>query len=118
MPWTNSKCQDGFCPIASWIVSPDEVDIKKTRMFLKLNGETKQDGTTADMIFSIAEILSVVSHRMTLYEGDIILTGTPAGIGPLSPGDECVYGISTKDGKECSASFTVKSAKEKGSREK
>lgn len=83
--WTNGKCYDTFCPVGPWITTIDtltEVDLKTT-----VNGEVRQDSTTACMIFGIAETIEFITSRMTLMPGDLIATGTPAGVAPVSPGD-------------------------------
>ena len=83
--WTRAKGFDTFCPIGPRIVcgsSPSDLQI-----VARVNGETRQCSSTADMIFSVPEIISFVSHVMTLEEGDVITTGTPQGVGKLSPGD-------------------------------
>ncbi len=83
--WTISKGFDTFLPYGPCIET--ELDIKKTTVMLKLNGEVKQKGNTEDMIFSIPYLVSYVSSVMTLFPEDIILTGTPSGIGPIKEGD-------------------------------
>jgi 2,4-didehydro-3-deoxy-L-rhamnonate hydrolase len=80
--WTRSKSIDTFAPIGPYIVSRDEVpDPQSLSIRCVLNGEVMQDGTTSDMIFSVAELISFLSTGMTLMPGDIIATGTPAGVG-------------------------------------
>ncbi len=88
------KSLDGFCPTGPWIVTRDELDPSGLRLTLKVNGETKQDGSTRDMIYPVAAIIEWVSKGMTLPAGTIIATGTPDGVGfartpPefLQPGD-------------------------------
>ena len=93
--WTKGKSCDGFGPIGPWLVTRDEVpDPQALRLTCAVNGATMQDGTTADMIFGVAEIVSYLSDFMTLEPGDVIMTGTPAGVGLgrkpqtfLEPGD-------------------------------
>lgn len=84
--WTRAKGYDTFCPIGPYIVT----DINPSNLNIKaiLNGEVKQSSNTSDMIFTIPKILSYVSHIMTMKQGDIITTGTPNGIAPLSNGDK------------------------------
>jgi len=80
--WTKGKSADTFCPIGPWLVTADEVpDPGKLELFLEVNGKTMQKGTTANLIFHVAHIVSYISHFMTLMPGDIIPTGTPAGVG-------------------------------------
>jgi 2,4-didehydro-3-deoxy-L-rhamnonate hydrolase len=80
--WTRSKSIDTFAPIGPYIATRDEVaDPQSLYIRCVLNGEVVQDGTTSDMIFSVAELVSFLSSGMTLMPGDIIMTGTPAGVG-------------------------------------
>lgn len=85
--WARAKSFDTFCPLGPWIET--DVDTSFTGIRCFVNGERRQDSTTAYMLYSPAELLSFISHVMTLEPGDVILTGTPAGIGPLRPGDTC-----------------------------
>ena len=80
--WTKGKSCDHFGPVGPWLVTRDAVpDPQKLAMRLAVNGKLMQDGSSADMIFSIAEIIAHLSELMTLHPGDIIATGTPAGVG-------------------------------------
>jgi len=80
--WDKGKGCDSFGPIGPWLVTSDEVpDPQQLRLWLEVNGQRMQDSTTADMIFSCAEIVSYVSGFMTLLPGDVICTGTPQGVG-------------------------------------
>jgi 2,4-diketo-3-deoxy-L-fuconate hydrolase len=80
--WDKGKSCDSFGPIGPWLVTSDEVaDPQRLRLWLDVNGERMQDSSTADMIFSCAEIVSYVSGFMTLLPGDVICTGTPQGVG-------------------------------------
>jgi 2-keto-4-pentenoate hydratase/2-oxohepta-3-ene-1,7-dioic acid hydratase in catechol pathway len=100
--WTKGKSADTFCPIGPWLVTADEVpDAGKLDLFCEVNGKKMPNGTTANLIFSIAHIVSYISHFMTLLPGDVIPTGTPAGVGLgmkppvfLKPGDTMRLGIS------------------------
>ncbi|MGA8980908.1 MAG: fumarylacetoacetate hydrolase family protein [Pedococcus sp.] len=79
--WTKGKSADTFCPVGPWLVTPDEVgDPVTLRLRLTVNGEARQDGTTADMVFGVGEVLAYVSRLMTLEPGDLVITGTPAGV--------------------------------------
>ncbi len=97
--WLSHKSFDGSCPLGPWIaVSDDGFDPHRLSIGLSINGVLKQDSTTANMIFSIEEQISHLSERLTLWPGDIILTGTPAGVGAgknefLKPGDRIVASI-------------------------
>ncbi len=85
--WTRAKGFDTFCPVGPWIETDfrelDGLEIKTI-----VNGEVKQQGNTSDMIVNPYELVSFISSIMTLMPGDVILTGTPAGVGELNPGDE------------------------------
>ncbi|MHA2497367.1 MAG: fumarylacetoacetate hydrolase family protein, partial [Candidatus Hodarchaeales archaeon] len=80
--WTRGKSIDTFLPLGPFLVTTDEIiDPQNLTMQLQLNSEVMQEGSTADMIFPIPEILSFISEGITLLPGDIILTGTPPGVG-------------------------------------
>jgi 2-keto-4-pentenoate hydratase/2-oxohepta-3-ene-1,7-dioic acid hydratase in catechol pathway len=94
--WTRSKSIDTFCPLGPFLATTDEIaDPQDLSIRCILNGEVMQDGTTSKMIFSVAEIVSFLSQGMTLVPGDVIVTGTPPGVGSardpqvwLKAGDE------------------------------
>ncbi len=93
--WTRAKGFDTFCPIGEAVSTP--IPYGELTVVTRVNGQEKQRGTGAQMVFSIPHILSYISHVMTLEPGDLVLTGTPAGVGPLNPGDEVeveVVGVS------------------------
>ena len=81
---------DTFCPVGPWIVTEDEIgdEVTNLRGRLWVNGELKQDANTRDLILDIPGMIEMASSVMTLYPGDIIATGTPAGVGPMKPGDK------------------------------
>ncbi len=80
--WVKGKSCDTFGPIGPWLVTPDEIpDPQAIDLELRLNGELRQHGNTADMFFSVAELIAHISRFFTLNPGDIIATGTPAGVG-------------------------------------
>jgi len=93
--WPKGKSGPGFCPFGPYLVTADEVSDPNTLgLSMKLNGEVMQDSNTADMIFKVREIIADISHYFELQTGDIILTGTPEGVGAgmspqrfLKPGD-------------------------------
>ena len=89
--FTRAKGFDTFCPVGPAIVTGDIMAPRQVRTLV--NGEVRQDGNTADMIFDVCRLVSYISHIMTLLPGDVIATGTPPGVGPLSPGDEVVVDI-------------------------
>lgn len=80
--WIKGKSHDGFGPLGPWLVTTDELsDPQRVELELRVNGERLQHGETSDMIFSVAHIVSYLSHFMTLQAGDVIITGTPHGVG-------------------------------------
>lgn len=80
--WVKGKSCDTFAPMGPYIVTKDEIDdIHNVRLWLKVNGEMKQDGNTKEFIFNLPYLVSYISQFMTLQPGDIISTGTPAGVG-------------------------------------
>ncbi len=94
--WTRGKGFDSFCPIGpEWVGIPD---FDRLEVVTRVNGEVRQRGTGAEMVFSVPMLLAYISQVMTLEPGDIVATGTPAGVGPLTPGDTVeveVVGYST-----------------------
>lgn len=82
--WTRAKGFDSFCPLGPAIST--DVDPHDLRVRCLVDGEIRQDGTTADLVFDVPTIVSYISQVMTLLPSDVILTGTPAGVGPLTPG--------------------------------
>ncbi len=100
--WSKGKGHDSFCPVGPWLVTPDEVgDHQNLDMFLDVNGQRMQTGNTKTMIFDVAELISYVSEYITLYPGDLMITGTPPGVGEgkkptaiyLKAGDTMKLGI-------------------------
>ena len=91
--WSKGKCAPGFNPTGPWVVTPDEVDHRALRLRSLVNGEPRQDSSTADMIFAVEHIVHHLSQYLTLEPGDLVLTGTPAGVALsgrfpyLTPGD-------------------------------
>ncbi|HYU89268.1 MAG TPA: fumarylacetoacetate hydrolase family protein [Gemmatimonadales bacterium] len=85
--WTRAKGFDTFCPVGPRVLPVDPRRFDKLEVFSRVNGNERQHGQAADMVFSIPALVSFVSHVMTLEPGDLIATGTPAGVGPLAPGD-------------------------------
>ena len=79
--WDMGKSFDTFCPMGPWIVTADELDGTKTRVRCWVNGELRQDGPTENMIFDIPTLIETISRGITLFPGDVIATGTPAGVG-------------------------------------
>jgi 2-keto-4-pentenoate hydratase/2-oxohepta-3-ene-1,7-dioic acid hydratase in catechol pathway len=101
--WVKGKSADTFGPIGPWLVTSDEVpDPQNLELWLEVNGRSYQRSTTRHMIFSVARLVSYISHFMSLHPGDIISTGTPPGIGMgqnpptyLRPGDRIRLGVDT-----------------------
>jgi len=83
--FTRGKSFDTFCPVGPWIET--DIDPGNAVVQTRLNGEVKQKGNTADMAFPVAFLIRYISEIMTLYPGDLIATGTPAGVSRLKPGD-------------------------------
>lgn len=83
--WTRGKSMDGFCPVGPFVV--DDVDPSSLRLETRLNGKVVQQGNTADFITPVGELIEFITAAMTLEPGDVVTTGTPAGIGPMIPGD-------------------------------
>lgn len=83
--WTRGKSMDGFCPVGPWVT--DEVDPSALKLVTRLNGQVVQQGDTAGFITPVPQLLEFITAAMTLEAGDVIATGTPAGIGPMIPGD-------------------------------
>jgi len=83
--WARAKGYDTFCPLGPWIQT--DLDVADLRVTTTLNGETKQDGRTSQFIFDIPTVLAHITSFTTLLPGDVVLTGTPAGVGPMLPGD-------------------------------
>lgn len=87
-PWEKAKGFDNSCPISGFIPAAEfKGDPQNTPLSLKVNGDVRQQGTTADMIHKIVPLIAYMSRFFTLRAGDIILTGTPEGVGPLHSGD-------------------------------
>lgn len=83
--WSRAKGFDSFCPIGPRVV--EELDWRELEVIGRVNGEERQRGRSADMVFPIPVLLAYISHVMTLEPGDLVATGTPAGVGPLHAGD-------------------------------
>jgi 2,4-didehydro-3-deoxy-L-rhamnonate hydrolase len=99
--WTRGKSPDTFCPVGPRLVPRDEIpDPQNLAIRAVLNGETKQESTTANMVFGVAELIAYITQTITLEPGDLIATGTPAGVGAfrkppafMQPGDEITIEI-------------------------
>jgi 2-keto-4-pentenoate hydratase/2-oxohepta-3-ene-1,7-dioic acid hydratase in catechol pathway len=98
--WTRSKSFDTFCPLGPWIVT--NLNPSRLAITCRVNDQVRQSGDTADMVFKVWDLVSFISRVMTLEPGDVIMTGTPAGVGPLLPGDVVeveIKGIGTLENK-------------------
>lgn len=94
--WTRAKGHDSFCPLGPWVET--ELDPGAVRVRCSVDGEVRQDGSTADLVHDVPSLVAFVSSFMTLLPGDVLLTGTPAGVGPLRAGqvvDVTLDGIGT-----------------------
>ena len=91
--YARAKGFDTFCPVGPWLETeiPDAQDLD---LELRVNGAVRQKGSTADMIFPVAELVAFISHVMALFPGDLVTTGTPPGVGPLAAGDRVEVEIS------------------------
>ena len=83
--WTRGKSMDGFCPVGPFVV--DDVDPASLKVETRLNGKVVQQGNTADFITPVGKLIEFITASMTLEPGDVVATGTPAGVGPMIPGD-------------------------------
>lgn len=89
--WTRAKGFDSFCPLGPWIVTG--LDAADLEIRCEVGEEVRQLGRTKDMVFDVATLVSYASHVMTLLPGDVLLTGTPAGVGPLTDGDTVTVSV-------------------------
>jgi acylpyruvate hydrolase len=105
LPWTVAKGQDTFCPISAFVPRDAVADPQQLELWCAVNGKERQRGRTSDMLFPVAKIIEYVSSMFTLDDGDLILTGTPAGVGPIAPGDTVTGGITGR--KQFDISFPV-----------
>ncbi|SNT71461.1 fumarylacetoacetate hydrolase family protein [Psychrobacter sp. LV10R520-6] len=86
-PWERAKCFDGACVLANWIDPQAFGDFSQVQYQLTINDELKQDGDSGLMLFPVYELLAEISHAFSLQAGDVIMTGTPSGVGVLQAGD-------------------------------
>lgn len=87
-PWDIAKGFDGACPLSGFVTADEFADIQQVQFSLSVNGQLRQQGDTRMMIRSVTQIISELSQFFTLLPGDVVLTGTPAGVGPLHAGDQ------------------------------
>lgn len=93
LPWTLAKSFTGSCPVSAFVPKDKVPDPHRLKLWLRVNGQLRQEGETSAMIFSIPYLISYVTKFIALEEGDIILTGTPKGVGPVKENDEIQAGI-------------------------
>ena len=92
--WSRAKGSDTFCPLGPWITTHQSLDeVGALRLRTLLDGEVRQDASTADMVRSVAEVIAFVTSFTTLLPGDVILTGTPEGVGTMEPGQQVTVEI-------------------------
>ncbi|KDR19728.1 hypothetical protein L798_05759, partial [Zootermopsis nevadensis] len=103
LPWTFGKGFDTACPVSRFLHCEEIQNPNNVRIWCKVNGELRQNETTSDMVFPIASLISHISQYMSLEPGDLILTGSPAGVGPIGPSDVMEAGI----GEDISMTFPV-----------
>jgi len=99
LPWSTAKGFDTFCPVGEYIEASVVNDPHELHLWYKVNGQTKQSGSTNLMLYRIPKLIEHCSSIMTLEEGDLILTGTPEGVGPVIAGDHVTAGLQ-QDGKD------------------
>lgn len=97
LPWEKAKAFDGSAPVGKFIPKTEFDDLNNIQFRLEKNGEIVQDGNTQDMLFDIDTLIEQVSKYFTLKIGDLIFTGTPAGVGPVAIGDELKAYIGDKE---------------------
>ncbi|MFZ3144522.1 fumarylacetoacetate hydrolase family protein [Psychrobacter glacincola] len=93
-PWERAKCFDGACVLADWLDPQVFGDFSHVEYQLYINDELKQNGDSALMLFSVYELLAEISHAFSLQAGDVIMTGTPSGVGILQAGDALTFKLS------------------------
>ncbi len=93
LPWSIAKGFDTSCPVSKFLAKDLVPDPQDLRLWLTVNGQMKQDGHTRDMVWPTSYLLHWISHRFTLEPGDLLLTGTPHGVGPVKAGDKIQCGL-------------------------
>ncbi|GAA6016551.1 hypothetical protein JCM10207_002837 [Rhodosporidiobolus poonsookiae] len=114
LPWSAAKGFDTFCPVGEFIPKEKIADPHDLKLWYKINGETKQSDSTNLMLYRIPELIAHVSGIMKLEEGDLLLTGTPQGVGPIKAGDHITAGLETADGQPLSVLEHLVKAREGG----
>jgi acylpyruvate hydrolase len=88
LPWELAKAFDGSAPVSAFLPKTQFTDLRNINFKLNINGETRQTGNTSDLLFSFGQIIAFVSQYITLKKGDLVFTGTPAGVGKVNIGDQ------------------------------
>ena len=91
-PWSVAKGYDTFCPVSEFIPA-ERLDCSRCSLWLRVDGEERQRGSTSDMIFPVPDLLAFISSIFTLEPGDLVLTGTPEGVGPVAAGQTITAGV-------------------------
>eukprot|EP01083_Nonionella_stella_P183448 662993_1 len=107
-PWSIAKAQDTFLPVSSFVPKEKIADSGNVGLWLKVDDQLKQDGNTSDMIWPVPKLLSYISTMFTLQRGDLVLTGTPAGVGPVTAGQCMTAGLHDISGSEIKVSVAQK----------
>ncbi|KAL4226216.1 hypothetical protein ACF0H5_014201 [Mactra antiquata] len=107
-PWALAKGFDTACPVGDFISKDKVKDLSDVRIWLKIDGTTKQDSSTSDMIFTVPKIISYLSQYFTLEPGDLILTGSPAGAGPVASGETIEAGLEVNGETVSTIKYPVK----------
>lgn len=94
-PWERAKAFDGACILGEWLAPESVEDLNHATFKLEVNQQVRQSGDTADMLFNVVELLVDISMSFTLEEGDVVMTGTPAGVGALHAGDQLTMTLDT-----------------------
>lgn len=106
-PWERSKAFDGSCVLADWVEAEEIGDLSEIEFILSVNGEQRQHGFTHQMLFDIATLLVDINQVFSLQTGDVIMTGTPAGVAALSPQDKLDMRLITQTGEYDWSTFCV-----------
>ncbi len=96
-PWEIAKAFDGSCPLSPLLKPEALTDPQATELMLRVNGVIRQQGNTRLMMIGVFELMAYISTHFTLQPGDVVLTGTPAGVGPLRTGDQLVLGLAAHE---------------------
>jgi len=96
LPWERAKAFDGACPLSPFVPKAQAGDLHALSLQLDINGERRQQGSAAEMITPIVALVRHIANQFSLLPGDVVITGTPAGVGVLNPGDELTLAIAGK----------------------